>query len=375
MPLLKARKDYQLLKIKLDNSKEKKKILIRAPNWIGDGVLSIPATEAVKKIFPDAELTIMTKPWVAPVFYNNPGVDAIIEYDINGRHRGLAGKWKLIEDIKKKGFDLVILFQNAFEAALLTFLAGIPVRVGYKRDLRGPLLSHSINVDPSVLEKHQVFYYLALLERFGIEVDDHPKPKLYVTPEEENWGRESLVREGMAGSIVVGMAPGASYGPAKRWESERFAAVAGMLIKKYGVKVILYGGKDDYNVCREIVDKCGSNALNFAGKTTLRQFITLVNLSTLFITNDSGPMHISAALDVPTIALFGSTDHTLTGPLSENSVVIKKDIECSPCFNRTCHKWDYRCLKEIKVNDVYQAGQQIIEEKGMKENVQRGCFS
>ena len=147
-----------------------------------------------------------------------------------------------------------------------------------------------------------------------------------------------------------------------------------MLIKKYGVKVISYGGKDDYNVCREIVDKCGSNALNFAGKTMLREFIALVNLSTLFITNDSGPMHISAALDVPTIALFGSTDPTLTGPVSENSVVIKKDIECSPCFNRTCHKGDYRCLKEIKVNDVYQVGQRIIEEKGMKENVQRGCF-
>ena len=344
------------------------------PNWIGDGVLSIPATEDVKKAFPDAELTVITRPWVTPVFYNNPGVDAIIEYDINGRHRGLAGKWKLIEDIKKKRFDLAILFQNAFEAALLTFLAGIPARVGYKRDLRGPLLSHSINVDPSVLEKHQVFYYLALLERFGVEVDDHPKPKLYVTSEEENWGRECLVREGMVGSIVVGMAPGASYGLAKRWESERFAAVAGMLIKKYGVKVILYGSKDDYNVCEEIVDKCGRNALNFAGKTTLRQFISLVNLSTLFITNDSGPMHISAALDVPTIALFGSTDHTLTGPLSENSVVIKKDIECSPCFNRTCHKGDYRCLKEIKVEDVLQASLRIIEGKGIGNDVQRGCF-
>ncbi len=352
-----------------------KKILIRTPNWIGDGVLSIPATEAVKKGFPDAELTIMTRPWVTPLFYNNPIVDAIIEYDIHGRHKGLTGKSKLIGDIRKEGFDLAILFQNAFEAALLTFLAGIPVRVGYKRDLRGPFLSHSINVDPLVLKKHQVFYYLTLLERFGIDVDDHPRPKLYLTPEENNWARESFIKEGMAGSIVVGMAPGASYGPAKRWEGERFAELADMLIKKCEAKIILYGGKGDFKICQEIADKCGNNAFNFAGKTTLRQFIALLHLSSLFITNDSGPMHISAALDVPTVALFGSTDNTLTGPLSENSVVIKKDIACSPCFNRTCHEKHYNCLKEIEVADVYQAALKIIEEKGIKENVQRRCFS
>lgn len=352
-----------------------KKILIRVPNWIGDGVLSIPATEAVKMAFPDAELTIMTRPWVLPIFDNNPYVDNIVGYDINGRHKGPAGKLKLIGDIRKEGFDLAILFQNAFEAAFVTFLAGIPVRVGYKRDLRGPFLSHSINVDPLILEKHQVFYYLTLLERFGIDVDDHPKPKLYVTPEEENWARESFIKEGMAGNIVVGMAPGASYGPAKRWESERFAELAERLIKKCEAKVILYGGKGDFKICQEIADKCGSNAFNFAGKTTLRQFIALLHLSSLFITNDSGPMHISAALDVPTVALFGSTDDTLTGPLSENSVVIKKDIACSPCFNRTCHEKHYNCLKEIEVADVYQIALKIIEEKGMKEDVQRRCIS
>jgi heptosyltransferase-2 len=360
--------------VKLDNTKEKKKILIRAPNWIGDGVLSMPAVEAVKKAFHRAELTIMTRPWVAPLYFNNPHVDGIIEYDTTGKHKGLTGKWKLIDEMKEREFDLVILFQNAFEAALLSFLARIPVRVGYSRDLRAPLLTHAIDVDPRILESHEVFYYLNLLERVGIETDNDPKPTLSLTPEEENRADETIKNEGMAGDLIAGMAPGASYGPAKRWGIERFAEVADMLIHQCNAKIICFGDRGDFSICQEIVNKVGSKALNFAGKANLRQFIALLNCTSLFITNDSGPMHIAAALDIPTIALFGSTDHTRTGPVSKNAVVITKSVECSPCFKRTCHRGDYKCLNDIKVSDVFRNAMEIMKEKGMKKYVQRSCL-
>lgn len=374
MVIIRRARNRQLpFKDRFDYSKEPRKILVRIPNWIGDGILSIPATEAIKKNYCNAELTVIAKSWVAPVFFNNPWVDRVIEYDIAGRHRSIVGKWRLIGDLKREDFDLVVLFQNAFEAALLTFLAGIPSRIGYNRDFRGPLLSHPVAVDPGIGKRHQVYYYLDLLKVFDNEVTAKPAPKLYLKAQEEDWAGRFIVGEGVEDVLIIGMAPGASYGPAKRWGSEKFAEVAQRLIAEYRAKVIVFGDKGDYSICREIVERTGGRALNLAGRTTLRQFISLANRCSLFITNDSGPMHIASALGVPTVAIFGSTDSTLTGPLNENSIVVKKDTECSPCFKRTCSEGDYRCLKGITVEDILRPSFEIIE--GMGKDVKRSCLS
>ncbi|MEK7802863.1 MAG: lipopolysaccharide heptosyltransferase II, partial [Deltaproteobacteria bacterium] len=301
-------------------------ILVRVPNWIGDAVLCLPALEALKTACPQAAITVLAKPWVSPIFLNNPSVKQVIDYDISGRHRGIFGKWKLIKDIRKYGFDSAVLFQNAFEAAMIVFISGIPVRIGYARDLRGFLLTNPIKLTSDIKKTHHVFYYLNIISKIrsqesevrsqnkdtrggGFELDKKIKPKIYLSAEEKNWAEGFLQGKGIGDNIVVGIAPGASYGPAKRWMAERFTEVARRLTANYDAGLILFGGMDDMVICGEVLK--GLKGLNLAGEVGLRQAIALISRCNLFITNDSGPMHIAASLGIPVVAVFGSTDPNL----------------------------------------------------------------
>ncbi|MEK7841269.1 MAG: lipopolysaccharide heptosyltransferase II, partial [Deltaproteobacteria bacterium] len=353
-----------------------KKILVRVPNWIGDAVLCLPSLEALKAVYPQAEITVLAKPWVSPVFYNNPFVKKIIEYDRAGRYNGVFGELRLVQDIKKDFFDMAVLFQNAFKAALIAFMAGIPIRAGYSRNLRGLLLTHPIRFDADIKKVHQVFYYLnivtdlskglqhdkgALRPAFGIQ------PKIYLTKEEKDWAEGFLNGKGIGSGVIIGIAPGASYGPAKRWMAERFKEVAERLVKDNGVRVILFGGKDDRGICSTVLD--GVTGLNLAGEIDIRKSIALINRCNLFITNDSGPMHIAAALGIPTVAIFGSTDPNLTRPLGDNVRVVKKYIECSPCFDRECRYGHYNCMESVTADDVYDVVKELLVARGQGAEV------
>jgi heptosyltransferase-2 len=357
-------------------------ILVRAPNWIGDAVLCLPALEKLKTDYPEAEITVLARPWVSPVFFNNPVVKRIIDYDASGRHHGIAGKWRLTRELKKNSFDMAVLLQNAFEAALIAFLTRIPVRVGYATDLRGWFLSHPVKLDPEIRKRHQVFYYLNIISKVksqesevrsknkdiigdGFELDKKIKPNIYLTAEEKTWAEDFLQGKGIGDNIVVGIAPGASYGPAKRWLAEGFGEVARRLVDEYETKVVLFGGKDDRSICNGVLN--GMQGINLAGEVDLRKSIALLSRCNLFITNDSGLMHIAASLGVPTVAIFGSTDPKLTGPLGDNVRVIKKEIKCSPCFERECREGHYNCMKIITAQDVYDAATVFLERKGMFE--------
>lgn len=346
-----------------------KNILIRAPNWIGDAVLCLPAIEALKAVYPQAEITALARPWVSPVFLNNPSFKRIIEYDKGGMHRGISGRLKLILDIKRRGFDMAVLFQNAFEAALIAFLARIPVRTGYARDLRRLLLTHPIRVDRDIKNAHHVFYYLkiaASLSKSRQPSDVSRQPKIYLTEEEKSRADDFLTKNGMGDGVVVGMAPGASYGPAKRWMADRFREVAQRLTEAYGARLVLLGGNGDREICSEVLNSpCTKDfgvGINLAGEIDLRTSIALLSRCSLFITNDSGPMHLAASLGVPTVAVFGSTDPKLTGPLGDRVRVVKKDIACSPCLERECKYGHYECMKMISVDDVYSAAAHLLEE-------------
>lgn len=350
-----------------------KKILVRAPNWIGDAVLCLPSLEALEAVYPQAEITVLAKPWASPVFYNNPFVKKIIEYDRAGQYNGVFGELRLVQDIKKDCFDMAVLFQNAFKAALIAYMAGIPIRAGYSRNLRGLLLTHPIRFDVDIKKAHQVFYYLnivtdlskglkhdkgVLRPAFGIQ------PKIYLTKEEKDWAAGFLSGKGIGSGAIIGIAPGASYGPAKRWMAERFKEVAERLVKDNGARVVLFGGKDDRGVCSAVLD--GLTGLNLAGEIDMRKSIALINRCNLFITNDSGPMHIAAALGIPTAAIFGSTDPNLTRPLGDNVMVIKKHSECSPCFDRECRYGHYNCMELITADDVYDVAKELLVARGQK---------
>ncbi len=347
-----------------------KKILIRVPNWIGDAVLCLPAIEKIKSVYPQAEITVLAKPWVSPVFFNNPVIKRIIDYDKESRHSGVAGMWRLIKDIKDYGFDMAVLFQNAFEAALIVFLARIPVRIGYDRDFRGMLLTNSVRLDSDIKKTHQVFYYLKIVSKIisrnkntiagGFEFNKGISPKIYLAKDEKDWAKDFLREKGIDNGIIIGIAPGASYGPAKRWMADKFGSVAGRLIDNYNAKIILFGGKEDKSVCAEVLE--GVEGLNLAGGVDLRKSIAIMERCKLFITNDSGPMHIAASLGIPTMAIFGSTDPKLTGPVGDNVMIIKKDIECSPCFERECRYGHYNCFNMVTEDDVYETSVKFIQE-------------
>lgn len=342
--------------------KDAKKILVRAPNWIGDAVMALPALEALKTLYKNSDITVLAKGRTVPVFQNNPHISEIIEYDDKQRHSGISGRIKLGGEIKRRGFDTAVLFQNAFDAAFLSFISGIPKRVGYARDFRSKLLTNAIPVTDEIKRVHQAFYYLHIVKTLGGVVPEKPLPRIYISPAERSWVEEFVSDNGLKRAFLIGAAPGASYGPAKRWPPEKFAEAITILCAGRGGFPLIFGGPEDKEACTEVSKRLKMRHLDLSGKVYLRQFMALVARLNLFITNDSGPMHVGSALSTPTVAIFGSTDATLTGPLGPFAKVLKREIECSPCFERTCKFKHYRCL-EVEPKEVARAGESLLKEK------------
>ena len=337
---------------------EIKKILVRAPNWIGDAVMCTPALECLKALYPSSGITVLTKGRAVPVFENNPNAAAIIEYDHQGAHSGLGGKLKLRGELKGRGFDLAVLFQNAFDAAFISFISGIPERAGYATDMRSGLLTKAIPVSAEIKKRHQVHYYINIVKALGGSCASSI-PKLYISKAEDDWADGFIRKNGLEGSLMAGAAPGASYGPAKMWPSERFAEALAELSASHRLVPLVFGGPEDSATCREVARRMRGKYLDLSGRVTLRQFMALASRMSVFITNDSGPMHISAALGVPTVAIFGSTDPSLTGPLGADVRIVSNNTPCSPCFARTCKFKHYDCLS-IGADEVVKAALELI---------------
>ncbi len=343
--------------------KNMKRILVRAPNWIGDAVMCLPALSALKGLFPGASITVLAKAKVHAVFTNNPEVEALIKYDSTGAHRGIKGRLKLASEIKKERFELAVLFQNAFDAAFISFISRIPERVGYARDLRTPLLTRPIDVTGEILKRHQMYYYLNIIEAMGGAPVPAPAPRITISGDERSWAAGFLEREGVADKRFVGAAPGASYGPAKRWAPKSFARTLDRLAESFSLLPVIFGGHEDMEVCSEVSTMMKSKHLNLAGMLGLRHFMAVLGGAALFITNDSGAMHMAGALKVPTVAIFGSTDPALTGPSAEHARVVQKEIDCNPCFKRECPFGHYRCLETIRPEDVFTVGAELLKKE------------
>jgi heptosyltransferase-2 len=345
---------------------EPQNILIRGVNWIGDAVLTIPAVRSVRHAFPDAHISLLVKPWVAEIFSESPDIDEIIMYGEN--YRGLRGKLRLAKKLREKKFDMAILLQNAFDAALLARLAGIPERTGYKRDGRGFLLTNAVPVEKGILRQHQVLYYLNLLKSAGIKTSD-TQPYIFLKDDERQGARNLLSSYFPADKgPLVGINPGATYGSAKRWLPDRFAEVIYRTIRELDGRVVIFGSQSEVEIADEIlfetekldIGQEASRILMISGKTSLRELAALISECDAFVTNDSGPMHMAAALLVPTIAIFGSTDKIATGPFGEDHRIISSSLPCSPCMERECPEDHLRCMKEITANDIFNAIQETV---------------
>jgi lipopolysaccharide heptosyltransferase II len=330
-----------------------KRILIRAVNWLGDAVMTTPAIVAVRSSFPDARITLLANPLVAELFTPHDAIDEVMVYDKKGRHSGIGGRLRLAGELRAGRFDLAILLQNAFDAAFITRLAGIPLRMGYRTDGRGLLLSHGCPVKRENKRLHHVEYYLHMLAHFGITADTHSL-SLTVAEEEERKAAQMLLDAGIGRDVfLLGINPGATYGSAKRWYPERFAAVADELCRQWGAKAVITGSTGEKGIAGGIAVAMKSPCLNMAGETSVRDLMALIKRCDFFVTNDSGPMHIAAALGVPLVAVFGPTDHSTTSPFSDRAVVIRQETDCAPCLLRECPT-DHRCMNEITAESVLE---------------------
>jgi heptosyltransferase II len=332
---------------------EIKKIFIRSTNWIGDAVMTTPAMGRVRAAFPHAEIVVAANPMVAELLRHHPDCDRLLVYDKKGVHHGLGGLLRFCGEIRKEQFDLAILFQNAIEAAIMTTVAGIPRRAGYTTDCRGFLLTHKVRGWRRARLFHHTDYYLNMLAGLGLQGGDG-RLLLHCTDEELAWAKEQLAEDSW-----VAINPGATYGSAKRWYPERFAAVADQLAEEFSARILLVGSPNELTIAREVAAKMRANPLNLAGKTSVRQLMALLSQCHLLVTNDSGPMHVAAAFGVPIVAIFGSTDHTTTSPLAPSCRIVRKPTDCAPCLKTECPT-DHRCMTAVSVVDVLAATRSLL---------------
>ena len=339
------------------------KILVRAPNWVGDAVMAIPALESIRHSHADAEIAILARPAVADLFAGQPFADRLLEYDYREGHRGWLGREKLIRELQRETFDIAVLLQNAFEAAWLAWRAHIPERIGYARDGRRLLLSKAVDVPKQgEIPRHESHYYLELLRRAGWTATrgEVAPIELRIAESARDAAESSLLRAGARpGSWRCAIAPGASYGAAKCWPPERFASLADRLISECDADVIFFGTPTETEIAARIQANMKSRALSLVGKTSIRELAALFSVCSIFVGNDSGAMHVAAATGLPVIGIFGPTDPEGTAPVTQHFTLIRERVSCSPCFLRKCPV-DHRCMTRIAVDSVFAAAQRVL---------------
>jgi heptosyltransferase II len=333
------------------------KILVRATNWVGDAIMAVPALRAVRGRFPGARITIVAQPYVADIYCGQKVCDDLIPYDPKYAQAGLGGRERLARELRAQKFDVALLLQNAFDAAWLTWRAGIPARIGYARDGRSLLLTKRIPVPkPGETPPHEQFYYLELLRRAGW-IDYLPSEsfvRLAITEDQRQLAEQTLSAAGARRNVPrIAIGAGASYGSAKCWPPERFADFVNRFRLHTDADVILFGTASEQTVSDAIAAGIKGPSISLVGKTTIAALPALLSQCRLFVGNDSGAMHVAAAVGLPVVAIFGPTDPHGTAPITPRCTVVQEKPYCSPCFLRRC-PIDHRCMTSI-TPDVVEA--------------------
>jgi len=343
------------------------KILIRATNWVGDAIMALPALRAVRKRFPEAEIAIVGRPYVADIYRDQEICNQLIPYDPKGLHAGFSGRERLAAELRAQKFDVALLLQNAFDAAWLAWRANIPERIGYARDVRSFLLTKAVPLPRhGETPAHEKFYYLELLRRAGWldSVQDETFIGLSVPEEKRRSADELLCKFGVRqGALRIAIGAGASYGSAKCWPPPRFAEVANRLQSEADADVILFGTAAEATVSTAISGQLRRPPINLTGKTAIADLPALLSQCHLFIGNDSGAMHVAAAVGLPIVAVFGPTDPNGTAPVTTRCSIVQQKPYCSPCFLRCCPT-DHRCMTAITAGMVAAAARPWLEVQG-----------
>jgi heptosyltransferase-2 len=337
------------------------KLLVRATNWVGDAIFSIPALAALRARRPETEICVLGRPWVLDLYRGQRFADRLICFDANGRHRGLLGLERLARELRTERFDAALLLQNAFQAAWIAWRARIPERIGYARDGRGPLLTKSVPVPGAPPRaRHEAQYYLELLRGAGwleLAAADEAlvPPRLEISSGDLERAENLLQRAGSpAGSLRVAIGPGAAFGSAKCWPANRYAELAQRLAQEYGAQVLVFGSNADAAAANEVELGAGKGVINLVGRTAIGDLPALLARCALFIGNDSGATHVAAAAGLPVVAIFGPTDPAGSHPLTDRLSLLHRKVACSPCFLRHC-PIDHRCMKFLETDMAFEA--------------------
>ena len=335
-----------------------KKILIIAPAWIGDAVMAQPLYRRLHERHPGLTLDILAPSWTRAVHARMPEVNETLDNPFGHGELKLGTRWKLARELKQRGYDQAIVLPNSLKSALVPFFAGIPSRRGFVGEMRYGLLNDARKLDAHSLPK--------MVERFAAlaEDADHaiqrpiPYPRLTVDSSARDTARQELGLN--SNRPMIAFCPGAEYGPAKRWPAAHMATLARDLLLE-GKQVWLFGSAKDTEVSAEIVS-LAPGAINLCGRTSLGAAIDLLSLAAAVVTNDSGLMHVAAALDRPIAAIYGSSSPSFTPPLSDQAKIITLDLECSPCFKRTCPLGHLKCLNDLGPERVKTALTTLVPE-------------
>lgn len=358
-------------------AEEIKRVVVRGTNWVGDSLMTVPALRALRRVLPDAEITLVIRPSAQGIFSEADFVDEVLLYD----RKGVFSVIPQVREWRKRKFELAVLFQNAFEAALIPFLAGVPLRLGYATESRQALLTHPLALPDWRSSRHEVFYYLylvAALEQmlFGTSsiVETDPDASIQISDVRKAEASELLRAHGVhEDELVVALCPGSINSRAKRWPAEAYAALADRLIDTHR-QVLLIGSKDETDVSKEVTSRMRHRPIVLTGQTTLDQITAVLAGVDLIVTNDTGPAHIGAALGRPTIVIFGPTNPLTTRPFSPVAEILRHPPDCAPCMLRDC-PIDHRCMTAITVDEVFERSHALLKRGSFAKTVRSLCDS
>jgi heptosyltransferase II len=341
------------------------KVVVRIPNWVGDAVMAVPALRELRRVLPKARITLVSRPGAADVFIDADFVDEVLVYD----RAGLSSVWNQAREWQQHKFDLALLFQNAFEAAAISFLARIPIRLGYNNDRRGFLLTHPLPSPTWRDQRHESFYYLHIvgeLERLlygtsSIE-DTEPRFDLVVSNDRKRRASDLLHEHGIrTGAPLAVLCPGSINSRAKRWPAERYAELADLLAES-GTDVVLIGSPGELDVSNEVCVRAKRRPIMLTGRTSVAEATAIIGVADILITNDTGPAHIGAALGTPTLVIFGPTNPLTTYPFSAQAEIIRHPPDCAPCMLRDC-PIDHRCMTAITPAEVFARASVLLSHR------------
>lgn len=345
-----------------DNRKDYKRILIVRTDRVGDVILSTPVIKALRDANPFSYIAMMVRPYTKVIVEGNPYLDEIIIYDKGGKEKSWFGSLKFAFELRKKKFDLAVVLNPANRNNLIPFLAGIPKRVGYNRKL-GFLLTHRIKDRKHEGKKHEIEYNLDLVRYLGIEPQDK-STFMPIHPESQKWVEDIFRKENIKPTDKLVVLNPAASDNSKMWPAERYAAVGEKLAKE-SYKIVILGGPGDREIAQQVMSRMQSPFINMVGNNNISQAASLLKRCSLFISTDTGPMHIAASVGVPIVAIFGRNQPGLSavrwGPANKNSRVLHKDVGCDECLAHNCKK-GFLCLKAITVEDVLAAAESLWED-------------